>query len=88
MSGKVIGQITPVNPPQMIDGVFYDLNPPSHFLGKTFNRVMCEYRVPSHPDEYSVKGIPEGSTKPEPFIFKFTGRGQTVPRLSEDQEGF
>jgi len=62
---------------QMQDGVWYDLNPPAVVIGKrgqgtrTFRHVLCEYQVPSNPNEYSVRGIPDGGTKEEPFIVTF-----------------
>ncbi|OGY42761.1 MAG: hypothetical protein A2Y67_02475 [Candidatus Buchananbacteria bacterium RBG_13_39_9] len=88
MNGKVIGHITPAKPPQMEEGVFYDLTPPSVIQGKIYHRVMCEYRVPNQPDEYVVKGIPEGGVTPKSFVLKFTDRGKVIPRKSENQQGF
>lgn len=62
----------------MEEGGWYLLNPPSIICGKVFKKVQCEYRVPNKPDEYSVRGIPEGGTKSEPFILRFTDKGKTV----------
>jgi len=86
--GKIIGSITPISPPLMENGVFYDIDPPSQFLCKIFHRIMCEYRVPNNPDEYVVKGIPQGESKPESFVLRFTSRGHVVTRRSENQQGF
>jgi hypothetical protein len=75
-------------PPQMVAGVFYDLDPPAVIHGKVFRRVMCEYQVPAKPNEYVVKGIPDGATDPESFLLIFTGNGKVIPKQSEDQDGF
>jgi|GEM_PF-6726563 len=84
-----MGKLIPVDngkPPLLENGVFYDLNPPSNIQGKIFPRVMCEYRVPAHPDEYVVKGIPQGGKEPESFVLKFTNRGKVLPQRSKDQQ--
>lgn len=62
----------------MEDGKWYLLNPPSVICGKIFKKVQCEYRVPNKPNEYSVRGIPEGGIKNEPFILRFTENGRVV----------
>ena len=69
--------------PRMKDGDFYDLKPPSRVGGKIFPRVQCEYRVPNNPNEYVVRGIPDGGDKPESFVLRFTDRGLTVNRSEE-----
>jgi len=70
---------------KMQDGVFYDLEPPAVVSGKRFHRVMCEHQVPGKPNEYVVKGIPEGGNKEEPFILRFTQKGRVRSFRSEDQ---
>ena len=77
---------------QMQDGVFYDLNPPaivvrrmSPYTRKIFPRVQCEYHVPNHPDEYVVRGVPEGGDKEESFVLKFTQKGKVRAFRSESQ---
>ena len=82
---KPIAFPTPPIPPVMEDGVFYDLDPPSVVQGQVFRRVLCEYRVPDHPDEYSVKGVPDGGTKEEPFLLRFTSQGRVRAVRSKDQ---
>lgn len=72
-------------PAQMEDGRWYDLDPPACVVEKVFRRVLCEYRVPNNPNEYSVRGTPDGSSKEEPFLLRFSGRGQVCPRLSANQ---
>lgn len=62
----------------MENGEWYLLYPPSVICGKIFKKVLCEYRVPLYPNEYSVRGIPEGGTKSEPFILRFTEKGRIV----------
>ena len=69
----------------MVDGQFYDLRPPSVNGAGTFTRVQCEYQVPNHPNEYVVKGIPEGGTEPKSFVLRFTDRGVSAT-VAEDQE--
>lgn len=68
------------DPPKMRDGEFYDLRPPSRIKGKIFPKVQCEYRVPNHPNEYVVRGIPDGGDEPESFVLRFTDRGLIVNR--------
>ena len=70
---------------EMQDGVFYDLRPPAVILGKKFRRVQCEYQVPGKPNEYVVKGIPEGGEKEESFILRFTQKGKVKAFRSESQ---
>jgi len=70
---------------QMEDNIFYDLNPPAIIGGKRFHRVQCEYQVPNKPDEYAVKGIPEGGEKEESFILRFTQKGRVRALRSENQ---
>jgi len=70
---------------EMKDGVFYDLRPPAVVLGKRFHRVICEYQVPGKPNEYVVKGIPEGGEKEESFVLRFTQKGVVRSFRSEDQ---
>ena len=69
----------------MVDGQWYDLDPPASVAGKTFQHVMCEYQVPNHPNEYSVRGVPDGGNEEEPFILRFTGEGRvrvtSAPKL-------
>jgi len=71
---------------QMEDNVFYDLNPPAIIGGKKFHRIQCEYQVPNKPNEYVVKGIPEGEEKQESFVLIFTQKGRVRPFRSENQE--
>ena len=70
---------------QMQDGVFYDLRPPAIIAGKKFHRVQCEYQVPGKPNEYVVKGIPEGGEKEESFVLIFTQKGKVNAFRSESQ---
>lgn len=72
-------------PALMEDGVWYDLTPPANIKGKKFHRVICEYRVPNKPNWYSVRGVPEGGKKEEPFILQFSAKGRVMPKKSEDQ---
>ncbi len=70
----------------MEDGRFYDLTPPSHIAGEIFDRVQCEYQVPNHLNEYVVRGIPRGGTKPKSYVLRFIpSRGVHVTE-SEKQE--
>lgn len=71
--------------PQMEDNIFYDLNPPATIKGKKFYRVQCEYQVPNNPDEYAVKGIPEGGKKEEPFLLRFSKKGRVGISRSKNQ---
>lgn len=72
---------------QMQDGVWYDLRPPVVVIGRIgqgtrkFRRVVCEYQVPSNPNEYCVRGIPDGGTKAESFVvpFKPNGKIKAIP---------
>ena len=70
---------------QMKDGVFYDLDPPAVIHGKRFHRVKCEYQVPNIPNEYSVRGVPEGGEKEEPFILRFIEKGRVRAFRSKNQ---
>jgi len=70
----------------MQDGVFYDLSPPAIIAGKRFHRVQCEYQVPNKPEEYVVKGIPEGGEREEPFLLRFGQRGKVEISRSESQD--
>jgi hypothetical protein len=70
--------------PLMREGTFYNLIPPFIIHGKRFHRVQCEYMVPNHPKEYVAKGIPEGGTKIESFVLRFTGAGEKV-EISDEQ---
>ena len=69
----------------MEDGKWYNLDPPANVGGKTFRRVVCEYRVPGRPSEYSVRGTPDDTDKAEAFILCFSDRGRVRPILSDDQ---
>ena len=71
---------------QMEDNIFYELSPPAIIGGKKFNRVQCEYQVPNKPNEYVVKGIPEGGEKEESFVLRFTKKGGVRAFRSENQE--
>lgn len=57
--------------PQMTKGQWYKLDPPANINGKRFPKVFCEYQVSANPNEYSVRGVPEGGKKEEPFILVF-----------------
>ncbi len=70
---------------QMEDGVIYDLNPPAVINGKRFHRVKCDYRVPNNPNEYSVRGVPEGGEIEEAFILRFTEKGRVRAFRSKNQ---
>ncbi len=70
---------------QMQDGLFYNLKPPAIIGGKRFHRVQCEYQVPGKPNEYVVKGIPEGGKKEEPFVLRFTEKGRVRASRSENE---
>ena len=72
-------------PPQMQDAVFYDLNPRVIIDGAEFSRIQCHFRVPDKPNEYVVSGIPVGGTEVQQFVLRFTDRGTTVNRAT-DQE--
>ena len=71
--------------PRMTDGTFYDLNPPAQIQGEFFRHVQCEYQVPNRPDEFVVKGIPEGGTTLKSFVLSFTKTGRVVPTHSASQ---
>jgi len=71
---------------EMEDNIFYDLDPPAIIGGKKFHRVQCEYQVPNKPDEYVVKGIPEGGKKEESFVLRFSKKGRVRAFQSESQE--
>ncbi len=75
-------------PPQMEDGVFYDLVPPSIIHGEFFHRVKCEYRVSNHPNEYSVCGIPEGGSQEKAFILRFKDLGRGVRVVRSEKQDF
>jgi len=68
-------------------GIFYDLDPPAVIGGKIFRRVECIFQVPGHPDEYVVRGIPDGGTTQESFGLKFTQQGRIKPVRSSNQYG-
>lgn len=70
---------------QMQDGAFYDLRPPAIIVGKKFHWVQCEYQVPGKPNEYVVRGIPEGEEKEESFVLRFTQKGRVKAFRSEGQ---
>ena len=70
---------------EMEDNIFYDLDPPAIIGGKKFHRVQCEYQVPNKPDEYVVKGIPEGGEKEESFVLRFTQKGKVKAFRSKSQ---
>lgn len=77
---------------QIQDGVFYDLRPPAIVISKIspqvrkiFHRVQCEYQVPGKPNEYVVKGIPEGGEQEESFVLIFTQKGEVRAFRSESQ---
>jgi hypothetical protein len=69
----------------MEDGTWYDLDPPANVGRKVFRRVVCEYQVPNNPNEYSVRGIPDGGSEEEPFILRFTPDGKVRPMRSANQ---
>ncbi len=70
----------------MVDGKFYDLNPPSRIGNEIYDRVQCEDQVPNNPNEYIVRGIPRGGTEPKSFVLRFNpGRGIRVTE-SEEQK--
>lgn len=69
----------------MQENMWYDLDPPANIQGKIFHRVLCEYQVPGHPNEFSVRGIPTGGTQVEAFILRFTDTGRVQPTCSADQ---
>jgi hypothetical protein len=77
--------IPPSDPPQMVDGMFYNLIPPANVNGELYDHVQCEYRVPNHPDRYIVKGIPRGQLDKKSFILRFSSIGRVRPILSEIQ---
>lgn len=73
-------------PKRMIENEgWYDLDPPAQIGKKVFRRVLCEYQVPGHPNEFSVRGVPDGGSKEEPFILRFTPNGKVRPFLSANQ---
>lgn len=67
----------------MEDGKWYLLKPPSVICGKVFKKVRCDRQVPGKPNEYMVSGIPEGGTKSEPFVLRFTEKGRIVATLTD-----
>lgn len=71
--------------PQMNEGMFYDLNPPAVIEGKMFHKVQCEYQVPNRPNEFVVKGIPQGATEIKSFVLRFTPSGEVQPSPSSEQ---
>jgi len=56
------------------DKLFFD--PPSKINGKTFSKVICEYRVPGKQNEIVVKGIPNGGGPEESFVLLLNGKGK------------
>ncbi len=75
--------------PLMREGVFYDVTPPSNIKGKFFDRVQCVYQVLKSPNEYVVRGIPQGGTEIESFILQFkegTGIHVTESRGQHSKE--
>lgn len=71
--------------PTMVDGVWYDLDPPAHVGDKVFRRVLCEYQVPGTSNEFSVRGVPDGGDQEEAFILMFTPTGSVRPYVSSNQ---
>ncbi len=72
-------------PPLMQDGSWYDIEPPASWGGKKFPRVICEYRCPANPNEYSVRGVAEGGSNEEAFLLIFTPSGRVAVTLSNQQ---
>lgn len=72
-------------PPIMEDGKFYNIEPEIVVNGKIYHRVQCEYRNPSNPNEYVLRGIPEGDDKMQSFILNFTNQGARI-KINEDDE--
>ncbi|MFA4818649.1 MAG: hypothetical protein WC621_02285 [Patescibacteria group bacterium] len=70
-------------PPKMEDGKFYNIDPLIEVNGKIFRKVQCEYRNPSNPDEYAVRGIPEGSDEMKSFVLGFTDDGVKITVTQE-----
>ena len=70
---------------QMKEGMFYGLNPPAMIGDKIFHKVQCEYQVPRRPNEFVVKGIPQGATEIESFVLRFTPNGRVRPLPSSEQ---
>ena len=64
------------------DGQWYALSPPKMVGDKKFTEVWCVCQVPDHPDEYQVKGTPEGGEKEEPFILSFGDNKTGVINIS------
>ncbi len=72
----------------MEDLMWYTLVPPAIVGGKKFPFVLCEYQVPNQPNEFVVRGVPEGETTDEAFVLIFTERGRlkatpTAPPLQK-----
>lgn len=70
----------------MMDGRFYDLNPPIEINKELYDRVQCEYQVPSQPNEYAGKGVPRGGTEIKSMVLKFTATRGTQITEFEDQD--
>lgn len=71
--------------PQLQEGVWYDLNPPAIVAGETFHHVFCEYQVPREPDQFVMRGIPEGGNEKKSFVLIFKKTGRVRPTRSKDQ---
>ncbi|MBI4059707.1 hypothetical protein HY406_01445 [Candidatus Giovannonibacteria bacterium] len=68
------------------NGAWYDLQPPVETKdGLVFRRARCQYQVPGRPNEYSLEGMPDGHTKMEGFILRFTDTGRVVAKKSANQ---
>lgn len=67
----------------MIKSEWYELNPLAKIHGKKFKRVQCEDPIPNKPNEYIVRGIPEGEAKMESFVLIFgKDKGVMVTRTT------
>lgn len=69
----------------MEDGKFYNLEPLIEVNGKIFHKVQCEYRNPSNPNEYVVRGIPEGGREAQSFVLGFVDNGVKITVIPDKE---
>lgn len=74
-------------PPAMEDGKIYEFNPPIEVNGKFFTKARCDYRVPAHPNEYAMTGMPVGELEEMSFVLHFTDKGTRVSMAPEQNLG-
>ncbi len=69
----------------MENGKFYNLEPLIEVNGKIFHTVQCEYQNPGNPDEYVVRGIPEGGREAQSFVLGFADEGVKITVTPEKE---